>query len=60
MGIYIWLIIQNIVIACAGGACMLSPQNGHLEYLIGIGGVELLFELGGVIKIYAKRNGSEK
>lgn len=55
MAIYIWLLFQNIVISCIANACSVST-NDHLGYLLQIGMVEVIFEIGGIIKIFVKKD----
>jgi hypothetical protein len=59
MTIYLWLVIQGIIISCVNSICI-QQANGHLEYLLAIGSVELLFEIAGIIRIYGKRSDNGK
>lgn len=53
MAIYIWLLYYNIAILCENGCTQVSMA--HFNYLFGVGALELIFELRGIIKIYQKR-----
>lgn len=62
MAIYIWLIFHNIVIYCNSAGC-LSTSMQHFNYLSGVGALELIFELAGIVKIFTKKginNGTTK
>ena len=60
MGVYIWLLLRDLVYFCAGGSGCVPSTNTHLDYLIAIGAVELLGEIAGVLRVYIKKNGNGK
>jgi hypothetical protein len=55
MGIYIWLLFHNVVIHCVENAGCIQSSTNHLDYLIQIGTVELIFELAGMVRIFVKK-----
>lgn len=55
MVLYIWLLYHQILIQCTQAGCIQSSM-ANFDYLSGIGAVELIFELAGIIKIYQKVN----
>lgn len=56
MAIYIWLLINSIVIYCDVSGCV-STSIAHFNYLTTIGSLELIFEVAGIVKIFTKKNG---
>lgn len=60
MGIYIWLVYYNIAINCVANTGCMQVSMAHLNYLIGIGSIELIFELGGIIRIFMKKSDPNK
>jgi hypothetical protein len=56
VGIYIWLLFHGIVLHCVESAGCIQSTVSHLDYLIQIGSVELVFELVGIIRIFMKKS----
>jgi hypothetical protein len=59
MALYIWLLWHQVVVFCQSGVGCMSTSMAHFNYLIGVGALELIFELAGIIKIFTK-NGTPK
>jgi hypothetical protein len=57
MTFYIWLLWHQIVIECNQVGCLQSSM-AHFNYIIGLGFLELIFEIGGIVRIYLKKNKS--
>jgi hypothetical protein len=55
MTLYIWLLWHQIVIECNQVGCVQSSM-AHFNYFVGLGVLELLLEIGGIVKIYRKIN----
>ena len=53
--LYIWLLFYNVAIYCAPNAGCIQTSMAHFNYLVGIGAIELIFELHGMVKIYEKK-----
>lgn len=60
MILYIWLIWHQLVIYCAAGAGCIQSSVAHFDYITGIGALELLFEISGIIKIFTIKKDFEK
>ena len=56
--IYIWLKIHEIIINCTQAGCVQTSMS-HFNYLMGIGALELIFELSGIIKIFSKKGNNK-
>lgn len=56
MALYIWLLWHQLVIFCAVGAGCLQTSMAHFDNLMAAGALELLFEVGGIIKIFSRKN----
>ncbi len=56
MAIYIWLIWHEIIIFCQQGVGCLQVSNAHFSYLMGLGALELIFELPAIAKIFLKKD----
>lgn len=59
MTIYIWLLIQEMIVRCIDSLCS-SVSMAHFDYLLGIGSLELIFEVAGIIKIYSQKGNGKK
>lgn len=60
MIIYIWFIVNQIVIQCTGAGCAATSVD-HFNYIAGIGLLELICEIPGVIKVFRRKlNGDSK
>ncbi len=55
MGIYIWLLWHQMVIFCTEAGCM-QVSMAHFNYLVGLGTLELVLEITGIIRIFFKKN----
>ena len=55
MVLYIWLLFYNVAIYCAPNAGCIQVSMTHFNYLVGIGALEIIFEMGGMIRIYEKK-----
>jgi hypothetical protein len=60
MILYIWLLWHEIVIFCQQGVGCLQVSNAHFNYLIGIGALELIFEIPAIIKVFFKKDQSKE
>ena len=62
MTLYLWLLFHQVFITCTQAGCIQASSNANFDYLLGIGAIELVFELSGIIKIYARKsiNGKKK
>lgn len=55
MVLYVYFIMQHIVVACANAGCSISSDKTLLP-LIAAGSVELIIEIIGVLRIYRKKD----
>ena len=56
MVLYIWLLWYQIIIYCAQGAGCIQSSMAHFEYILGIGAVELIFEISGIVKVFLRKD----
>lgn len=60
MVLYIWLVIHEIVIFCQAGVGCSQVSNAHFSYLIGIGALELVFEIPAIVKIFFRKDNTKE
>jgi len=53
MVFYIWLLFHSMVIMCTAAGCN-AVSMSSFNYVIGLGTLELVFEVAGVIRIFKK------
>jgi hypothetical protein len=57
VAIYIWLIFHDVSLMCTQFGCT-SLSITHFDYLIGVGALELIFEIGGIVKVFTAKKSS--
>lgn len=56
MVIYIWLLIHEIIIQCTTGVGCIQSSMAHFNYIIGLGALEMIFEIPGIVRIFFKKD----
>lgn len=55
MTLYIWLLWHQIAITCIAATGCVQTSMAHFDYMMGIGALELILEISGIIRIYVKK-----
>jgi predicted sulfurtransferase len=56
MVLYIWLLWHQVVIYCTQGVGCIQSSMAHFEYVLGLGVIEVIFEIGGIIKVFVRKD----